>query len=149
MKKLLLVDEEQDIIESTVNRVYLDLEALPLEFQTATTVDDAINELKRFPHELVLSTEFLPDPEAGMNVYDVLYRGDVLRLLEFCTDNMPHTKICVVSLYTMTEETEELYRSYPCVLDVFGEPSTERECKAQDKRLRKILDAYAGAKTVV
>ena len=143
------MDEDQDMIQGDVHRIYLDLDDLPFEFQITATVDEAIRELKRFPHELVLSSEFLPDPEAGMDVYDVLYRGDVLRLLEFCTDNKPHTKVCIVSLMTICEGADELYRSYPCVIDVFGRPWTDREYKAQDKRLRKILDTFAGARTVV
>jgi len=149
MNKLLIVDEETTIIQGCVNTAYLDDDDVPLEFQIVTTVDEAIQELRRLPYGLVLSSEFLPDPKAGMNVYDVLYRGDVLRLLEFCTDNMPRTKVCIVTPLPMCEEGEKLYRSYPCVLDVFGEPYTERQCKAYDKRLRKILDTYAGAKTVV
>jgi len=149
MKKLLIADEDKSMIEGDVNRVYLDIDEPPFEFQIATTVDEAIRELRRFPYELVLSSEFLPDAVPGMLWADVLYKGDVLRLLEFCTDNMPHTKVCVVSVYTMTDETEELYRSYPSVLDVFGQPHSNRVYKAQDKRLRKILDTFAGTKAVV
>ena len=143
MKRLLIADEEKDTIEATFNAVYLDIDELPFEFQVTTTVDEAIQELRRFPYELVLSSEFLPDPEAGMHVYDLLYRGDVLRLLEFCTDNKPHTKVCIVSPITISEGQDELYRSYPCVVDVFGRGWTDREDKAQDKRLRKILDNFA------
>ncbi|HUW30813.1 MAG TPA: hypothetical protein VM223_04320 [Planctomycetota bacterium] len=149
MKKLLIVDEDQSIIEGDVNRVYLDIDEPPFEFQITTAVDEAIRELRRFPYELVLSSEFLPDAVPGMLWDDVFYKGDVLRLLEFCTDNMPRTKVCVVTDYTMTDETEELYKSYPCVLDVFGQPHSDRVYKAQDKRLRKILDTFAGARTVV
>ena len=149
MKRLLIADEDQRGIEGDVNRVYLDIDELPFEFQVTTTVDEAIQELRRFPYELVLSSEFLPDAVPGMLWDDVLYRGDVLRLLEFCTDNMPRTEVCVVTDYTMTDEREELYKSYPCVLDVFGQPHSDRVYKAQDKRLRKILDTFAGARTVV
>jgi len=149
MKRLLIADEDQRGIEGDVNRVYLDIDELPFEFQVTTTVDEAIQELRRFPYELVLSSEFLPDAVPGMLWDDVLYRGDVLRLLEFCTDNMPRTEVCVVTDYTMTDEREELYKSYPCVLDVFGRPPSDRVYKAQDKRLRKILDTFAGARTVV
>jgi len=149
MKKLLIADEDQDTIEAYVNRVYMDIDEPPLEFQITTTVDEAIQELGRFPYELVLSSEFLPEAVPGMLWDDVLYNGDVLRLLEFCTDEAPRTKVCIVSPLTLDEKVEELYRSYPCVLDVFGRPMTEREYKAQDKRLRKILDTFAGVRTVV
>jgi len=149
MKKLLIVDEDRRMIEGDVNRVYLDVDEPPFEFQIITTVDEAIQELRRFPHELVLSSEFLPDAVPGMQWDDVLYRGDVLRLLEFSTDNAPRTKVCIVSSLTVDEKLEELYRSYPCVLDVFGRPHSNRVYKAQDKRLRKILDTFAGARTVV
>jgi len=149
MKKLLIADEDLDTVQGYVYRAYLETDELPFEVQITTTVDEAIRELKRFPYELVLSSEFLPEAAPEMLWDDVFYKGDVLRLLEFCTDNMPQTKVCVVTFFTMTPEGEELYRSYPCVLDVFGRPMNDREYKAKDKRLRKILDAYAGAKTVV
>ena len=149
MKKLLIADEDRRMIEGDVNRVYLDIDEPPFEFQITTTVDEAIKEIKRFPYELVLSSEFLPEAVPGKLWDDVLYRGDVLRLLEFCTDNAPRTKVCIVSTLTLDERLEELYRSYPCVLDVFGRPHSNRVYKAQDKRLRKILDTFAGERTVV
>ena len=149
MKKLLIADEEQRMIEGIVNRVYRDTDELPFESQVTTTVDEAIQELRRFPYELALSSEFLPDAAPGMLWDDVLYKGDVLRLLEFCTDNMPRSRACVVTVYTMTDQREELYRSYPCVMDVFGRPHSDRVYKAQDKRLRRILDKFAGARSVV
>jgi len=143
MKRLLIADEDKDSIEPYVNRVYMDIDEIPFEFQITTAVDEAIQELRRFPHELVLSSEFLPDAVPGMLWDDVLNKGDVLRLLEFCTDEAPRTKVCIVSPLTLDEKVEELYRSYPCVLDLFGRAWTDREYKAQDKRLRKILDNFA------
>jgi len=103
MKKLLIADEDRRMIEGDVNRVYLDIDEPPFEFQITTTVDEAIKEIKRFPYELVLSSEFLPEAVPGKLWDDVLYRGDVLRLLEFCTDNAPRTKVCIVSTLTLDE----------------------------------------------
>ena len=150
MRTVLIADEERDFVKSVVNRAYLEiLPNLPLSMHIVTTIDAALEELKRSVYPLVLTSEFLPDPVEGMNVLDVVFGGDVLRLLEFCIDHQPQTKVCVISAFSKTSEREELYRSFPCVVDVFMRTSSDREYKRQYKRLRKILDEFAGARTAV
>ncbi|HUW32097.1 MAG TPA: hypothetical protein VM223_10830 [Planctomycetota bacterium] len=147
MRRLLIADEERDFVQSVVNRAYMDVSPnLPLSMHIVTTVDAAVEELRRSVYPLVLTSEFIPDPVEGMNVLDVVFGGDVLRLLEFCVDYRPQTKVCIVSSYSTNAECEELYRSFPCVIDVFMRTSSDREYKRQYKRLRKLLDDFAGVK---
>jgi len=145
MRKLLIADELETDIQSVVNRAYIEVTGLPFECHISETVDEAIAEIRRSNYPLVLSSEFLPDAEPGMPVADLIF-GDVLRLLEYCTENQPGTKVCIVSWFTMIPDAEELYRSYPCVIDVFGSPHSDRQIKKLYKRLRKLLDDFAGVK---
>jgi len=147
MKELLIADEEQDFVESVVNRAYLDtLPNLPFAMHLVTTIDAALEELKKSVYPLVLTSEFIPDPLEGMDVRDVVFGGDVMRLLEFCVDYRPQTKVCIVSSFSTNAECEELYRSFPCVVDVFMRTSSDREYKRQYKRLRKLLDEFSGTR---
>lgn len=139
MKTVLIVDEEKRMIEAILNNVYP--ENIPFEYETVTSIDSAIEEMKRREFRLVLTDEFCAAPKAGDNVDDLLFSGEVLRLLEFCTDNCPRARVCIVSLVTITRDEDELYRSYPCVVEVVG----ERYTTSKERRLRRAIDrALAG-----
>jgi len=147
MRRLLIVDEERDFVQSVVNRAYMDVVPnIPLSMHIVTTIDAALEELRKSSYQLILASEFHPEPLAGMDVYDVLYKGDILRLLEFCVDHQPQTRVCIVSPLSTHPKCEELYRSFPCVIDVFMRTSSDREYKRQYKRLRKLLDEFARVK---
>ena len=137
---VLIVDEDELGIEGRLYYAYEKNREIPFAFKTVRDIDSAIEELERHDYKLILSTEFLPDEEFVPND-ELTLRGGMLRLLQFLVDTGRQTKVCVISPITLSEFEDELYRSYPNTVGLFG-----RRLGARDYLgIRKIIRQYVPA----
>jgi hypothetical protein len=138
MTDVLLVSDVYDTeMEYFLNGVYLKENEIPFDFKEVESIAEAIDELKRRDYKLIITCQFPPDDWPPGTTVDELISGmRVFRLLEYCDAGCPSAKVCIVSCQlTIPPELEEMYRVYPCVLDVLGQPLIGRK----EKRLRKAI----------
>jgi len=137
---VLIVDEEDLGIESTVYCAYEKNREIPFAFNMVRDIDSAIEELERHDYKLILSTEFVADDESVPDE-ELTLRGGLLRLLQFLLDTGRQTRVCVMSPITLSEFEDELYRSYPNTVGLFGRRLGARDYLA----IRKIIRQYVPA----
>ena len=138
---MLIVDEDKIGIESTLYCAYEKNREIPFAFRTVSNIDRAIEALRQTDYRLILSTEFIPDVDYPVDLRELVLQAGLLRLLQFLLDTGRQTKVCVISPLPISEFDEELYRSYPNTVGLFGRRLGDRDYLAIRKIIRQCVPA--------
>ena len=96
----------------------------PFECVVVHTVKDAAAALKNGSITLILSEECVRDDlPSGQNVYEYLFGGAEMQLIDYCAKHHPDVRICMLSPnLTSCPVTLDVYHAFPNVIEVLGRP---------------------------